>query len=133
MSEAPERIWAGTAYGRTCGVDWSTAKAFQQDVEYHRADLPPTLSAAMELPEIRALVARLRKARLYMDDGCLTDIGDEAATAMTALRAERDAAVALADAAETRVINIAAGLFSGGYDHNKAIIRAALSTDAKGE
>ena len=59
MSEAPERIWADTAYGKTCGVDWSVGKAFQQDIEYRRADLPPTLSAAMELPEVRALVSQL--------------------------------------------------------------------------
>ena len=61
MSEAPERIWADTAYGKTCGVDWSVGKAFQQDVEYRRADLPPTLSAAMELPEVRAMVGALER------------------------------------------------------------------------
>lgn len=61
MSEAPERIWADTANGKTCGVDWSVGKAFQQDVEYRRADLPPTLSAAMGLPEVKALVEAARK------------------------------------------------------------------------
>ena len=42
--------------------------------------------------DIEALVARLRKALLYMEDGCLTDIGDEAATTLTVLQAELDSA-----------------------------------------
>lgn len=52
---------------------------------------------------------------------------DETANTLRALSAERDAAVARAEAAETRVINISAGLFPGGYDRNIAVIRAALS------
>jgi hypothetical protein len=37
--DAPERIWAGTAYGKTVGLDWSVQRVFGQDVEYVRADL----------------------------------------------------------------------------------------------
>ena len=40
---------------------------------------------------------------------------------------ERDAAVARVEAVETRAINIAAGLFPGGYDKNIATISAALA------
>lgn len=40
MSAAPERIWVGTAYGKTVGVDWSEEKVFDTDIEYTRAALP---------------------------------------------------------------------------------------------
>ena len=35
--------------------------------EVERADLPPTLSAAMELPEVKALVHALASQLAYMD------------------------------------------------------------------
>jgi hypothetical protein len=49
--------------------------------------------------------------------------------ALRALATERDAALARAEQAEVelaRVINIAAGLFAGGFDNNVALIRAAM-------
>ena len=60
MSEAPETIW-------TCNHVGEYGRHFPEAVEaegeyggtavsYRRADLPPTLSAAMELPEVKALV-----------------------------------------------------------------------------
>ena len=58
MSEAPERIWA--FYTPDDFDDTATITAYEMvqhgGKEYCRADLPPTLSAAMELPEIQALV-----------------------------------------------------------------------------
>ena len=38
---------------------WPDPTHKRDKTEYRRADLPPTLSAAMELPEVRALVERL--------------------------------------------------------------------------
>lgn len=37
------------------------------DYAYRRADLPPTLSAAMELPEVKALVHAVASQLAYMD------------------------------------------------------------------
>lgn len=51
MSDAPDQIWIDRN-----GGNWSPCSGGTQDVEYRRADLPPTLSAAMELPEVKALV-----------------------------------------------------------------------------
>jgi hypothetical protein len=61
MSETPDTIWAqcsahqnwGDLNARRYKIDWWH--------EYRRADLPPTLSAAMELPEVKALVEAARK------------------------------------------------------------------------
>lgn len=50
MSDAPDQIWIDRN-----GGNWSPCSGGTQDVEYRRADLPPTLSAAMELPEVKAL------------------------------------------------------------------------------
>ena len=64
MSEAPERIWfnAWDRLPRMTSDGHSTA--------YARADLPPTLSAAMQLPEVRALV---RQYEMLLED--LTEHG----------------------------------------------------------
>ena len=51
MSDAPDQIWIDSN-----GGNWSPCSGGTQDVEYCRADLPPTLSAAMELPEVRARI-----------------------------------------------------------------------------
>ena len=63
MSEAPERIWA--FYTPDDFDDTATITAYEMvqhgGKEYRRADLLPTLSAAMELPEVRALVEAARK------------------------------------------------------------------------
>ena len=56
MSDAPDQIWIDRN-----GGNWSPCSGGTQDVEYRRADLPPTLSAAMGLPEVRALVEAARK------------------------------------------------------------------------
>lgn len=53
MSDAPETIWMQSWTPR-CGV-WGSDKESPHDTEYRRADLPPTLSAAMQLPEVREL------------------------------------------------------------------------------
>jgi hypothetical protein len=50
LSEAPETIWA---WDDLHYVEINPHNQFA--TEYRRADLPPTLSAAMELPEVRAL------------------------------------------------------------------------------
>ena len=52
MSEAPETIYT-SAMGKWL-VDDATPR-WPSDVKYRRADLPPTLEAAMQLPEVRAL------------------------------------------------------------------------------
>ncbi len=73
MSDAPDQIWIDSN-----GGNWSPCSGGTQDVEYRRADLPPTLSAAMELPEVRALADALRVALDYVE-GCkvnnLPDLG----------------------------------------------------------
>ena len=53
MSEMPETIWA------TGGHYWPDPTHKRDKTEYRRANLPPTLSAAMELPEVKALVEAL--------------------------------------------------------------------------
>ena len=50
MSDMPETIWA------TGGHYWPDPTHKRDKTEYRRADLPPTLSAAMQLPEVKALV-----------------------------------------------------------------------------
>ena len=57
MSAAPETIYT-SRLGQWL-VNGDTPR-WETDVEYRRADLPPTLSAAMELPEVRALVEALK-------------------------------------------------------------------------
>ena len=57
MSDMPETIWA------TGGHYWPGQRHKRDKTEYRRADLPPTLSAAMELPEVKAMKAALELAR----------------------------------------------------------------------
>jgi hypothetical protein len=65
---APETIWAdwdkmhpelngGTWWGEACKA-----------TEYRRADLPPTLSDAMELPEVRALRDAMQQVLVEYDE-----------------------------------------------------------------
>jgi hypothetical protein len=63
--KAPERI--GLVQERMLGLGWrlwtKEYDKFTPDehiVEYRRADLPPTLSQALEVPEIAALVGLLK-------------------------------------------------------------------------
>ena len=56
MSDAPETIYT-SAMGKWL-VDDATPR-WPSDVKYRRADLPPTLSAAMQLPEVMVLVGAL--------------------------------------------------------------------------
>lgn len=69
MSDAPDQIWIDRN-----GGNWSPCSGGTQDVEYRRADLPPTLSAAMQLPEVRALVGAARPfyAAVFNDNGDVT-------------------------------------------------------------
>ena len=69
MSEAPERIWA--FYTPDDFDDTATITAYETvqhgGKEYCRADLPPTISAAMELPEVQALTHAVASQIAYMD------------------------------------------------------------------
>jgi len=63
MSEMPETIWVNIndSEDGCCPVEdehFGDGRFYDPDTatEYRRADLPPTLSAAMELPEVKALV-----------------------------------------------------------------------------
>ena len=58
MSDAPETIYT-SAMGKWL-VDDATPR-WPSDVKYRRADLPPTLEAAMQLPEVRALREALER------------------------------------------------------------------------
>ena len=53
MSDAPERIWTSS-----CGklIVQDGMNKWPSDIEYRRADLPPTLAQAMQVPEVRELV-----------------------------------------------------------------------------
>ena len=70
MSEAPERIWA--FYTPDDFDDTATITAYEMvqhgGQEYRRADLPPTLSAAMELPEVRALVETMAGLKRIVEE-----------------------------------------------------------------
>ena len=77
MSDAPETIWVNIndSEDGCCPVEdehLGDGRFYDPDTatEYRRADLPPTLSAAMELPEVRALV---RQYEMLLED--LTDHG----------------------------------------------------------
>lgn len=59
MSDAPDQIWIDRN-----GGNWSPCSGGTQDVEYRRADLPPTLSA--DLIRLRAEVATLRASEARM-------------------------------------------------------------------
>jgi len=74
MTDAPETIWARPD---PYEPDWTGDKTLRSKthVEYRRADLvapatlpmPPTLSAAMELPEVLALVEALQACEAEID------------------------------------------------------------------
>ena len=70
MSDAPETIWVNIndSEDGCCPVEdehLGDGRFYDPDTatEYRRADLPPTLSAAMELPEVKAMKAALELAR----------------------------------------------------------------------
>lgn len=63
---APERIWATWQedFGAVQIGTWADTVRFEPlGVEYARADLPPTLAAALAVPEIAAMVESLEKAK----------------------------------------------------------------------
>ncbi len=70
MSDAPETIWVNIndSEDGCCPVEdehFGDGRFYDPDTatEYRRANLPPTLSAAMGLPEVVALVEALRDMR----------------------------------------------------------------------
>lgn len=71
MSDDPKSIWIFESDGRSVprAGDWvdEQSEAPEGAPEYRRADLPPTLSAAMELPEVRALTHAVASQLTYMD------------------------------------------------------------------
>ena len=80
MSDAPETIW-------TCAHVGEYGHYFPEAVEaeaeyggtataYRRNDLPPTLSAAMQLPEVRALVEVAQMASEHYLDMAFHREGD---------------------------------------------------------
>lgn len=57
MTDAPERIWYDGVFQRARGIRHHAPESeAHPQIEYRRADLAPTLSAALALPEIAALV-----------------------------------------------------------------------------
>jgi hypothetical protein len=66
--KAPERIWVEKQIAEP-GIHGSTAwpnTDCESDIEYVRADLPPTLSACLARPEVKALVDAADKARIVL-------------------------------------------------------------------
>ncbi len=89
--DAPERIWArkhpvrhgGHWHDSTNSSDVAetvngASGTINPFVEYTRADLPPTLSAALTVPEVKALVQLLKEARydleVYVDADWPSDL-----------------------------------------------------------
>ena len=81
MSEFPEQIYITEpktySDGETIPGTWVTKRDWCFKHEYRRVDLSPTLSAAMELPEVKAMKAaletaerKLQDAAEYWDDLC---------------------------------------------------------------
>lgn len=65
---APERIWADQ--DNLTWVEADPNEAMRRDeVCYIRADLPPTLSAALAVPEVRALVDAAKGLLFAHDHG----------------------------------------------------------------
>ena len=97
MSEFPERIWAYEFENGDTVWHYNEIHG-GGNVKYLRADLPPTLSAAMELPEIKALVEalelaanRLHRCAVDYDTGTLRfyetcEWTDEACAALAAIK-----------------------------------------------
>jgi len=89
MSDAPGRIWASETLMRyTVPNDPPYSKSGY--VEYVRADLPPTLSAALALPEIAALVEAAKCQLTYMDVcGVVGDLERDLRAALAATEAAK--------------------------------------------
>ncbi len=60
MSNAPERIWADGNAEWDSG-SWGLDKEFDNDIEYRRADLPPTIAECLRNEKVRALVEAAQK------------------------------------------------------------------------
>ena len=84
MSNAPETIY-------TCSKGkWLVAgnqPHWPTDVEYRRADLPPTLEQALNVPEIKALVDASKAAKLALaeHEPYPIAVGQRLASALAAL------------------------------------------------
>ena len=92
MSDAPETIYT-SAMGKWL-VDDATPR-WPSDVKYRRADLPPTLEAAMQLPEVRALVEVARMASEHYLDIAFHREGDVLRAALAPFDDDLNAAKAL--------------------------------------
>lgn len=82
MTDAPETIWAQSEKcergGRSLsGVfrttklnnpDWHNRNYYHEEVEYHRADLPPTPAQIIADPRVQALVEALKNARHELEE-----------------------------------------------------------------
>ena len=77
ISELPDRVFINDpktySDGETIPGTWTIKPDWCFKHEYRRADLLPTLSAAMELPEVKALVEALE----YGDRMCRLDFHRE--------------------------------------------------------
>jgi hypothetical protein len=150
LIEAPETIWAtmptdralkeDTIYGWQPSNntddwdDWDDWGDAIELVEYRRADLPPTLSAAMELPEVRALVEALKWFEGQRQDA-LSRVDSITATEDDAVRAicERHGYGAVMDSAARQWAKKYKGaFFIGGCIGDKSAATAlAPFTEAK--
>ena len=65
ISELPDRVFINDpktySDGETTPGTWTIKPDWCFKHEYRRADLPPTLSAAMELPEVQAMVDAIKR------------------------------------------------------------------------
>jgi hypothetical protein len=106
--DAPERIWAGTAYGKTVGLDWSVQRVFGQDVEYVRADL--------------FTAAQARIAELETELHTLTTAGIIEVAVRSARAEQAEAEVARLRGAVDAAVNI--GLVLGAIGEDAVMIEA---------
>ena len=78
ISELPDRVFINDpktySDGETTPGTWTIKPDWCFKHVYRRADLPPTLSAAMELPEVKALVEDVTRQIENIDDWLETSI-----------------------------------------------------------
>ena len=77
MSDAPERIFASR--DEQDGWRWPRASKFpeqgpRENIEYRRADLPPTLAESLAVPEVKAMTGSVEKC-LSLLDGLVAESG----------------------------------------------------------
>ena len=98
MSELPNTIWPDHLWVGDKGEVYQRLTYDGDTTGYRRADLPPNLSAALELPEVQALVEalelaanRLHRCAVDYDTGTLRfyetcEWTDEACAALAAIK-----------------------------------------------